>query len=87
VIDGWFAPSSSRLNSGRDGGQRRSSRISEPAADGPGDEAAIEHSGFKVAARCDELALRLYRALTEGQDEAIERLVAAKPVAPNPLRP
>ena len=46
-----------------------------------------EHPGFKVAARCDELAVRLYRDLTAGQDEAIERLVAAKPVAPHPLRP
>jgi len=36
-----------------------------------------EHPGFKVAARCDELALRLYRVLTEGQDEAIERMAAA----------
>ena len=36
-----------------------------------------EHPGFKVAARCDELALRLYRELTEGQDEAIERMAAA----------
>ena len=37
-----------------------------------------EHPGFKVAARCDELALRLYRALTEGQDEAIEKMAAAR---------
>ena len=36
-----------------------------------------EHPGWKVAARCDELALRLYRVLTEGQDEAIERMAAA----------
>ena len=36
-----------------------------------------EHPGFKVAARRDELALRLYRVLTEGRDEAIERIAAA----------
>lgn len=41
-----------------------------------------EYPGFKVAARCDELALRLYRALTEGQDEAIERIAAPR----DPLR-
>lgn len=37
-----------------------------------------EHPGFKVAARCDELALRLYRVLTDGQDEVIERMAARR---------
>ena len=37
-----------------------------------------EHPGFKIAARCDELALRLYRVLTEGQDDFIERMAAAR---------
>ena len=27
----------------------------------------VEHPGFKTAARCDELALKLYRELTDGQ--------------------
>jgi hypothetical protein len=33
--------------------------------------------GFRVAAGCDELALKLDRALTEGEDEFIEKLGAA----------
>ena len=37
----------------------------------------VEHPGFKVAARCDELALRLYAKLTEGQDGLLGDLAAA----------
>ena len=37
----------------------------------------VEHPGFKVAARCDELALRLYAKLTEGQDGLVGDLSAA----------
>ena len=36
-----------------------------------------EHPGFKVAARCDELALRLYRELTAGQDELIAKIAVS----------
>lgn len=36
-----------------------------------------EHPGFRVAARCDELALRLYAKLTEGQDGLVSDAVAA----------
>ena len=32
-----------------------------------------EHPGYKVAARCDELALKLWRVLSEGEGEFIER--------------
>ena len=35
-----------------------------------------EHPGFKVAARCDELAIGC-TALTTGQDDFIERLLTA----------
>ena len=38
----------------------------------------VENPLFKVAARCDELALRLYRDLTAGQDDFIEKLAAAR---------
>ena len=37
----------------------------------------VEHPGFKVAARCDDLALRLYAKLTEGQDGLLGDLAAA----------
>lgn len=36
----------------------------------------VEHPGFKTAARCDELALKLYRVLTEGQVEALAGITA-----------
>ena len=37
----------------------------------------VEHPGFKTAARCDELALRIYAKLTEGQDGLLADLAAA----------
>ena len=45
----------------------------------------VEHPGFRVAARADELALKLYRALTAGQDELIESMGRELgPPAPGP---
>ena len=36
----------------------------------------VEHPGFKTAARCDELALRLYKELTDGQVAAAAGIIA-----------
>ena len=36
----------------------------------------VEHPGFKTAARCDALALRLYKELTDGQVPAIAGVIA-----------
>jgi hypothetical protein len=45
----------------------RSSSTGQPA----------EHPGFKVAARCDELALRLYGELMADADELVDKIAAA----------
>ena len=50
--------------------------IEEPFVQGSTGQ-LVEHPGFKTAARCDELALRLYAKLTEGQDGLLADLAAA----------
>jgi hypothetical protein len=49
----------------------------DQGAPAPGVNGLAEHPGFRVAARCDELALRLDRTLSDRQDELIARMAAA----------